>query len=70
MVVVDVATVLFALVSSFPSQVIGSDAIFSQGLSTVVEASCPEKNTKNTLQPYGNVLCKGRDQIVKFMADG
>ena len=35
MVLVDISTVLFALVSSFPSQVIGSDAVFSQALNII-----------------------------------
>jgi hypothetical protein len=58
MVLVDISTVLFALVSSFPSQVIGSDAVFSQALSTVIDSSCPDKITVDSAQPQGNVLCK------------
>lgn len=69
MVIVDVSTVLFALVSSFPSQVIGSDAVFSQALSTVIDSSCPDKVSVQNTQPQGNVLCKWQKQIVNFMAD-
>ena len=69
MVIVDVSTVLFALVSSFPSQVIGSDAVFSQALSTVIDSSCPDKVSVQNAQPQGNVLCKWQKQIVNFMAD-
>jgi hypothetical protein len=58
MVLVDISTVLFALVSSFPSQVIGSDAVFSQALNTVIESSCPDKIISDNAQPQGNVLCK------------
>lgn len=58
MVIVDISTVLFALVSSFPSQVIGSDAVFSQALSTVIDSSCPDKVSVQNAQPQGNVLCK------------
>lgn len=69
MVLVDISTVLFALVSSFPSQVIGSDAVFSQALSTVIDSSCPDKITVDSAQPQGNVLCKWQKQIIRFMAD-
>ena len=69
MVIVDVSTVLFALVSSFPSQVIGSDAVFSQALSTVIDSSCPDKVSVQNAHPQGNVLCKWQKQIVNFMAD-
>ena len=69
MVLVDISTVLFALVSSFPSQVIGSDAVFSQALNTVIESSCPDKIISDNAQPQGNVLCKWQKQIIRFMAD-
>ena len=69
MVIVDISTVLFALISSFPSQVIGSDAVFSQALSTVIDSSCPDKVSVQNAQPQGNVLCKWQKQIVNFMAD-
>ena len=69
MVIVDISTVLFALVSSFPSQVIGSDAVFSQALSTVIDSSCPDKVSVQNAQSQGNVLCKWQKQIVNFMAD-
>ena len=70
MVLVDVSTVLFSLVSSFPSQVIASEPISSQALNTVIEASCPDKGTNTTAQPQGNVLCKGQKEVVKFFTDG
>ena len=70
MVLVDVSTVLFSLVSSFPSQVIASDPVSSQALNTVIEASCPDKGTNTTAQPQGNVLCKGQREVVKFFTDG
>ena len=69
MVIIDISTVLFALVSSFPSQVIGSDAVFSQALSTVIDSSCPDKITVDNAQPQGNVLCKGQKEVIRFMAD-
>lgn len=69
MVLVDISTVLFGLVSSFPSQVIGSDAVFSQALNTVIESSCPDKIISDNAQPQGNVLCKWQKQIIRFMAD-
>ena len=69
MVLVDISTVLFALVSSFPSQVIGSDTVFSQALNTVIESSCPDKIISDNAQPQGNVLCKWQKQIIRFMAD-
>ena len=69
MVIIDISTVLFALVSSFPSQVIGSDAVFSQALSTVIDSSCPDKITVDSAQPQGNVLCKGQKEVIRFMAD-
>ena len=70
MVLVDVSTVLFSLVSSFPSQVIASEPVSSQALNTVIEASCPDKGTNTTAQPQGNVLCKGQKEVVKFFTDG
>ena len=69
MVIIDISTVLFALVSSFPSQVIGSDAVFSQALSTVIDSSCPDKITVDNAQPQVNVLCKGQKEVIRFMAD-
>ena len=70
MVLVDVSTVLFSLVSSFPSQVIASEPVSSQALNTVIESSCPDKGTNTTAQPQGNVLCKGQREVVKFFTDG
>ena len=70
MVLVDVSTVLFSLVSSFPSQVIASEPVSAQALNTVIESSCPDKGINTTAQPQGNVLCKGQREVVKFFTDG
>lgn len=67
MVIVDVSTVLFALVSSFPSQVIGSDAMFSNALSATTD-QCPQ-TADNKPTPYGNVICKANKNLINFAVD-
>lgn len=64
MVVMDISTVLFAMVSSFPSQVVGSDLVVSNALKSSIN-SCDMTNTQG-VAPYGNVLCKREKNIVVF----
>lgn len=67
MVVVDISTVIFVRVSSFPSQLIAADTMFSNAMSVVTE-QCPQTATRGPT-PYGNVICKAEKNLTKFSTD-